>query len=174
MSNTSLWEHAAESEPTAPTSVADFDGDCRLHISLNVSDLRRSVEFYRVLFGINPVKIRPGYAKFSVPEPPLNFSVNEFPNDVAAEGHLGIQLKNTRFIREAYRRLEEAGFKLTEEDGVACCYAVQTKFWAADSDGHRWEMFVTTEADADEGCGPDCICHAELERSYVGEFAAAD
>ncbi len=173
MSNTSLWERAAEPEPTAPASVADFDGDCRLHISLNISDLRRSVEFYRVLFGVNPVKIRPGYAKFSVAEPPLNFSVNEFPNDVATEGHLGIQLKNTRFIREAHQRLEEAGFKLTDEDGVACCYAVQTKFWALDPDGHRWEMFVTTEADADEGCGPDCICHAELERSYVA-FVAAD
>src|SRR4051794_8959649 len=101
MSNNSLWERALEPGEAALASTANFEGDSRLHVSLNVSDLRRSVEFYRVLFGVNPAKIRPGYAKFSVAEPPLNFSVNEFPNDVAAEGHLGIQLKNTRFIRDA-------------------------------------------------------------------------
>ncbi len=173
MNNTSVWERTVEPDVSALASTADFDGECRLHVSVNVSDLRRSVEFYRVLFGVNPAKIREGYAKFSVAEPPLNFSVNEFPNDVAAEGHLGVQLKNTRFIREAYQRLQEHGFKLTEEDGVACCYAVQTKFWAADPDGHRWEMFVTTEAEAEEGCGPDCICHVELERTYLAESAPA-
>jgi catechol 2,3-dioxygenase-like lactoylglutathione lyase family enzyme len=166
MTRQSLWEHA-----TLPTEevrgVADFEGESRIHISLNVSDLRQSVEFYRVFFGLNPTKIRDGYAKFEVAEPPLNFSLNVFPEDVAAEGHLGVQLKNTRFISEAYERFRTAGFTLIEEEGVACCYAVQSKFWVADPDGHRWEMFVTTEPEADEGCGPDCICHVEFERSFA-------
>lgn len=167
MSGQSIWELNTDPTPPQVVSAADFDGVSRLHVSVNVSDLRRSVEFYRVLFGTNPVKIRPGYAKFSVAEPPLNFSVNEFPNDVISEGHLGIQLKNTSLVRDSSERLRANDFKITEEDGVACCYAVQTKFWVADPDGHRWEVFVTTEAESEEGCGPECICHAELERSYV-------
>lgn len=169
MSGDSLWARAVEPERAAVVSTAEFEGESRLHVSLNVGDLRRSVEFYRVFFGKDPVKVRAGYAKFSVEEPPLNFSVNEFPADVAAEGHLGVQLKSTRFIHEAHARFKEKGFNLIEEDGVECCYAVQTKFWVADPDGHRWEMFVTTEPDASEGCGPDCICHVEMERSYAAE-----
>jgi catechol 2,3-dioxygenase-like lactoylglutathione lyase family enzyme len=166
MSDESIWAQVANRESEGIVGPADFAGDCRLHISLNVSDLRRSVDFYRIFFGNNPVKVRPGYAKFSVAEPPLNFSVNEFPNDVVSEGHLGVQAKNTRFIRDAHTRLQANGFKLIEEDQVECCYAVQSKFWVADPDGHRWELFVTTEPDASEGCGPDCICHVELERSF--------
>ena len=53
------------------------------------------------------------------------------------------------------------------EDGAECCYAVQTKMWVADPDGNRWEVFCTTVPDADQGCGEDCICHQEFERSYV-------
>jgi catechol 2,3-dioxygenase-like lactoylglutathione lyase family enzyme len=167
MASTSLWEHTALSKDGDVLGVAEFPTQSRLHISLNVRELRRSVEFYRVFLGINPTKIRQGYAKFESLEPPMNFSLNEFPDNVDAEGHLGVQLKNTRFIREAYERFQAKGFKLIEEDSVECCYAVQSKFWVADPDGYRWEMFVTTEPDAEEGCGPDCICHAEFERSFV-------
>ena len=34
------------------------------------------------------------------------------------------------------------------EDDVTCCYAVQDKVWAIDPDGHRWEIFLVTDADA--------------------------
>jgi len=50
---------------------------------------------------------------------------------------------------------------------VACCHAVQTKIRAADPDGNRWELFVTTEADAEEGCGSDYIRHTEFERTFA-------
>jgi catechol 2,3-dioxygenase-like lactoylglutathione lyase family enzyme len=162
----SLWESIANSAQAVESS-ADFPTECRLHISLNVSNLEQSVRFYRVFLGIDPVKYRKGYAKFSVAEPPLNLSINEFPNEIGQNGHFGVQLNNTRFIREAYGRFQAAGLKLVDEVDVACCYAVQTKFWAADPDGYRWEMFVTTEPEAIEGCGPDCICHVDFERSYV-------
>ncbi|HSK42152.1 MAG TPA: ArsI/CadI family heavy metal resistance metalloenzyme [Arenibaculum sp.] len=175
MATSSVWEHAITPQEEVK-GVAEFTGDCRLHISLNVADLRRSVEFYRVFFGTNPAKVKEGYAKFDLNDPAINFSINEFPEDIDAEGHLGIQLKNTKFIREAYERFKEKGFKLIDEDTVECCYAVQSKFWVADPDGHRWEMFVTTEPEAEEGCGPDCICHAEFERTYTTspETAAAE
>ena len=36
-----------------------------------------SIEFYGKLFGIEPCKVRTGYAKFDVENPPLNFTLNE-------------------------------------------------------------------------------------------------
>ncbi len=36
-----------------------------LHLSLNVADLDRSVQFFRILFGIEPAKLRSDYAKSS-------------------------------------------------------------------------------------------------------------
>jgi catechol 2,3-dioxygenase-like lactoylglutathione lyase family enzyme len=43
----------------------------KFHASLNVSDLDRSVAFYRVLFGLEPAKVKSNYAKFELTEPPL-------------------------------------------------------------------------------------------------------
>lgn len=143
--------------------------DRRVHMSINVKNLAQSVAFYRVFFETNPVKVREGYAKFSLDDPAINFTVNEFPNstEVPASGHFGIQVKDTDAVTRAFERLKTHDFKITDESGVACCYAVQSKIWVADPDGFRWEIFVTTEADADEGCGPTCICHEEFERSYA-------
>jgi predicted enzyme related to lactoylglutathione lyase len=38
----------------------------------------RSIPFYEALFGVSPEKVRPGYAKFSVAEPALNFTLNTY------------------------------------------------------------------------------------------------
>jgi predicted enzyme related to lactoylglutathione lyase len=49
----------------------------RPHLAINVSNVDRSVPFYAALFGATPEKVRPGYAKFSITEPALNFTLNE-------------------------------------------------------------------------------------------------
>ena len=38
----------------------------KFHLSLNVTDLARSLDFYRVLFGMEPAKVRADYAKFEL------------------------------------------------------------------------------------------------------------
>ena len=35
----------------------------KMHLSINVSDLNRSIEFYKAFFGVDPHKVRLGYAK---------------------------------------------------------------------------------------------------------------
>src|SRR3954471_2186507 len=46
----------------------------RPHLALTVTDVERSIPFYEALFGA-PEKRKPGYAKFSVAEPALNFTL---------------------------------------------------------------------------------------------------
>ena len=43
----------------------------RPHLALTVTDVERSIPFYEALFGTEPEKRKPGYAKFSVAEPAL-------------------------------------------------------------------------------------------------------
>lgn len=163
----SIWESAVAEQDRALDSAVDFPTDSRFHISLNVGSLADSLPFYRSLFAADPVKVKEGYAKFELLEPPLNFTLNEFPDNTRSQGHFGLQVKNTRIVQDTYKRLLADGFKIVTEDGTECCYAVQTKLWVADPEGNRWEIFVTTEPDSDVGCGPDCICHVEFERSFL-------
>jgi catechol 2,3-dioxygenase-like lactoylglutathione lyase family enzyme len=161
----SIWQTTS---PNKRDSAVNFATDSRLHVSVNVQNLAKSVPFYQRFFGENPTKVREGFAKFEIAEPALNFTLNEHPNNISKlEGHFGVQVKSTKFVEEAFGRLQEGGFKIITEDGVECCYALQTKIWVADPDGNRWEVFVVTEAEAEEGCGPDCICYQDFERSYV-------
>ncbi|MBF0696066.1 ArsI/CadI family heavy metal resistance metalloenzyme [Actinomyces bowdenii] len=152
---------------TEAKSAVDFNGAARVHISLDVADVAASIPFYSVLFDCSPSKVKDDYAKFEPEEPSLNLSINQHEEITSSSGHYGIQVKSTAEVENARTRLASAGFVITEESETACCYAVQTKIWVVDPDGNMWEVFVVTEAEADEGCGPDCICFQELERSYV-------
>ncbi len=119
------------------------------HLSLNVADLGRSVDFFRRLFDLAPAKERSDYAKFEVTAPPLVLSLE--PNSANAGdrlNHLGIRLPNSEQLVEFQRRLEMAGIACQREEGVACCYARQTKFWITDPDGNLWEVY-TVEEDLD-------------------------
>ena len=48
----------------------------KAHLALNVSNVTQSIEFYRGLLGIEPSKVRRGYAKFDVQNPLLNLTLN--------------------------------------------------------------------------------------------------
>jgi catechol 2,3-dioxygenase-like lactoylglutathione lyase family enzyme len=118
----------------------------RFHVSLNVSDLDRSVAFYRTLFNTEPAKRRPDYAKFEPDDPPLVLSLE--PNGRPGSGtlnHLGIRLPDAPTLVAMQERLERAGLRSQREEGVECCYAKQTKFWVTDPDGTLWELYMLEE-----------------------------
>ena len=46
----------------------------KMHVSINVSNLDRSLAFYEAFFGVPPHKVRPGYANFDLATPPLKFA----------------------------------------------------------------------------------------------------
>ena len=122
----------------------------RPHLALTVSDLQRSIPFYQALFGVDPTKVRPGYARFEVTEPALNFTLNEGERGEGpgAFNHAGIQVASTDDVLRAKARLVEAGLATFDEMDTTCCYAKQDKIWVSAPDGESWEVFVT-HGDAD-------------------------
>ncbi|HKB03522.1 MAG TPA: ArsI/CadI family heavy metal resistance metalloenzyme [Gemmataceae bacterium] len=119
----------------------------RFHLSLNVADLSRSVAFYRVLFNMEPAKLRGDYAKFEPDDPPLVLSLEPTPRGAGGPlNHLGFRLPDAKTLVAMQERLERAGIRSQREEGVECCYAKQTKFWLTDPDGTLWEIY-TLEAD---------------------------
>lgn len=121
----------------------------RFHLSLNVSDLGKSVAFFRTLFGQEPAKLRADYAKFEPDTPPLVLSLEPHtPGGGGVLNHVGVRMPDAKALVAVQRRLEEAGVRCQREEGVECCYAKQTKFWLHDPDGTLWEMY-TLEGDID-------------------------
>lgn len=118
----------------------------KAHLAINVSDANASVEFYKKMFGIEPSKVRTGYAKFDVQNPPLNFTLNQGTFDgQGALSHLGIQVATTDDVVAMKTRWEGEGLSPREEMQTTCCYALQDKAWVHDPDGNEWEVFVVLE-----------------------------
>lgn len=162
----------------APSQVVRF------HLSLNVSDLARSVAFFRVLFGREPAKLRHDYAKFEPDEPPLVLSL-EPGKAVGREGalnHLGFRMPDAASLVRMQRRLEEAGIRSQREEGVECCYAVQTKFWVNDPDGTLWEVYTLDDDHLDhrgpgqsrEAMSSTPVKAAVVWEHFMGQPAAAN
>ncbi|MEA2430020.1 MAG: hypothetical protein QOI19_493 [Thermoleophilaceae bacterium] len=127
----------------------------RPHLALTVTDVDRSIPFYEALFGTHPEKVRDGYAKFSVAEPALNFTLNQGDRSeqLGAFNHAGIQVASTDDVLAAKLRLVKAGLATFDEMDTTCCYARQDKIWVRDPDGTPWEVFVTHADTEEEGDG---------------------
>ena len=116
----------------------------RVQLALNVSDIDAAVAFYEKVFDTPVNKRRPGYANFTIAEPPLKLVLIE-----NAEGgtlnHLGVEVESTRDVNNATSRFVEDGFTTFEEQGVECCYAKQDKVWITDPDGAGWEFYTVLD-----------------------------
>jgi len=121
----------------------------KMHVALNVNKFDESVAFYRAMFGVDPVKLTPGYAKFDIANPPINLTLNMHGrvDSPGALSHLGIQVESTESVLEAKERFEKAGLSTFGEMDTDCCYALQDKVWVTDPNGYRWEVFVVKAAD---------------------------
>src|SRR6184192_3017072 len=89
----------------------------KAHVSINVRNVEQSIDFYRRMLGIEPSKVRTGYAKFDVENPPVNLALNEVP-DLASPGalsHLGIQVGSTADVLATRLRWERVGLLTRDE-----------------------------------------------------------
>lgn len=118
----------------------------KAHLALNVRNVSNSIDFYRKMLGIEPAKVRTGYAKFDVQNPPLNLTLNENVfNERGALSHLGIQVTSTADVLSMREKWQSVGLTTRAEMQTECCYARQDKAWVQDPDGNEWEVFVVLE-----------------------------
>lgn len=115
----------------------------KFHLSLDVKNVEDSVRFYSTLFGSEPTKTKPGYAKFDLEQPAVNLTLQEnSPCCITGLSHMGVRVDSTLKVLEAKQRLQAAGLATFEETNTTCCYAVQDKIWVTDPTGYRWEVYV--------------------------------
>ena len=137
----------------------------KAHLALNVRNVQNSTEFYRKMLGIEPMKVRKGYAKFDVQNPPLNLTLNEVPfSNRGALSHLGIQVASTNDVLAQRARWSEAGLITRDEMQTNCCYAMQDKTWVHDPDGNEWEAFVVLK----DNLAETTVCCGTGELESVG------
>ena len=129
----------------------------KAHLALNVHNVEQSIPFYKKMLGIEPSKVRTGYAKFDVQNPPLNLTLNEYSfTDRGALSHLGIQVASTDDVLAMREKWVEAGLITRDEMQTSCCYALQDKTWVRDPDGNEWEVFVVLEDNLAETAPCEC------------------
>ncbi len=115
----------------------------RIQLALNVDDVDAATAFYAKLFGTAPAKTRPGYANFTVANPPLKLVLLENPGQGGTLNHLGVEHDSIEAVDAEQTRLAEAGLASVDERGTTCCYAKQDKFWVQGAPyGERWEIYT--------------------------------
>jgi len=130
----------------------------RVQLALRVSDLEGSISFYRSLFGVEPAKVRPGYANFAIAEPPLKLVLIEgAPDRPTVLDHLGVEVEDTDQVAATTMRLSELGMPHTVENDTSCCYAVQDKVWVHGPGREPWEVY-TVKADVAEAMADVELC----------------
>ncbi|HEY3040655.1 MAG TPA: ArsI/CadI family heavy metal resistance metalloenzyme [Pyrinomonadaceae bacterium] len=145
----------------------------KAHLALNVHSVERSLEFYQKMLGIEPSKVRTGYAKFDVHNPPLNLTLNEHPfGERGALSHLGIQVASTDDVLVIRERWAEVGLIIRDEMQTSCCYALQDKAWVRDPDGNEWEVFVVLEDNLAETA--PCECGSKVATTTAEAAAAVE
>lgn len=141
----------------------------KAHLAINVRNVPESIEFYRKMLGVEPSKVRKGYAKFDVTNPLINFTLNEaLFRERGALSHLGIQVASTEDVLAVRKRWLAEGLILRDEMKTDCCYALQDKAWVHDPDGNEWEVFVVLKDNLPEQtmheqacCAPTCCVPSE-------------
>lgn len=113
----------------------------RLHVHVHVKDLDHSIAFYETLFGARASKVEPGYAKWMLEDPRVNFAIST--GGEAGLSHLGIQAETNEELALVAARAKEAGDSVLIEENASCCYAKSNKAWVDDPSGIRWETFFT-------------------------------
>jgi catechol 2,3-dioxygenase-like lactoylglutathione lyase family enzyme len=148
----------------------------KAHLALNVRNVLNSTEFYTKMLGIEPSKVRHGYAKFDVQNPPLNLTLNEVAfRERGALSHLGIQVASTEDVLTMRQKWADSGLITRDEMQTDCCYATQDKSWVRDPDGNEWEVFVVLKDNLSETAPCECgekVAEADNKPKTLGVASA--
>ncbi|HYK54684.1 MAG TPA: ArsI/CadI family heavy metal resistance metalloenzyme [Candidatus Eremiobacteraceae bacterium] len=132
----------------------------KTHMNFATRDLAKSVDFYKTLLDAQPLKSLDDYALFVTDDPGLELALDLNRKATPGHEHYGLVVDSTAEVDRAAARLSEAGLAIDLEREEVCCYAKQTKVWATDPDGRRWEVYTvleeTEQRDASDCCSDDC------------------
>jgi hypothetical protein len=128
----------------------------RVQLALNVTNLGEAISFYSCFFGVEPAKVRPGYANFAIIDPPLKLVLIEGETG-GSINHLGVEVSSSDDVASAITRLGGLGLDTDIEQQTTCCYAVQDKVWVSAPDEERWEVYTVLE-DADSFSAEGTCC----------------
>jgi catechol 2,3-dioxygenase-like lactoylglutathione lyase family enzyme len=117
----------------------------RLQLALNVRNIEEAIAYYAKLFGVQPHKLRPGYANFAIEQPPLKLVLFENPGASERINHLGVEVFEQEEVDAAFERLAPQGLVEAVEHDTTCCYATQNKVWSREPQGLRWEWYLITD-----------------------------
>ena len=79
----------------------------RLHVHIKVKDIEESAKFYAALFGREPDKREPDYAKWMLEDPRANISISA-RNRAAGVDHVGVQVDSDEALAEIAARVKTA------------------------------------------------------------------
>ena len=142
----------------------------RMHIHIATDSLEQSIRFYSVLFGAEPVVLKPDYAKWSLDNPSVNFAISTRSKTTGLD-HIGIQADSDEEQATIEARLKAADIAGLAQQNTACCYARSDKYWVTDPQGIAWETFhslgsiPTYGGEPDEDRVTDSSCCAPLPGS---------
>lgn len=142
----------------------------RLHVHIAVEDLEKSIGFYSMLFGAKPSKEKPGYAKWMLDDPRVNFAISARGAKPGLD-HLGIQVDAPEELDALREQMKRADLQLFDEGATTCCYAESEKSWVQDPSGIAWETYHTM-ADAElfsatKAEGMSACCAPKVETKPV-------
>lgn len=118
----------------------------RIHISLPVSDLEKSVAFYSAVLDSPASKLEDDYANFRLDEPAIHLALvsrADAGTSVSAS-HFGFELPDHETLEDWRTRAQGRDLEILDDPDASCCYAKADKFWLSDPDGNRWEFWVRT------------------------------
>lgn len=116
----------------------------RLHIHIGVEQLDEAIGFYSKLFGAEPIKRKPDYAKWMLDDPRVNLAISTRTSTKGVD-HLGIQVEKEQELMDIRNRLQAGSLPVFEEGETLCCYAKSDKSWIQDPSGVPWEAYRTME-----------------------------
>ncbi|OFB36644.1 glyoxalase [Mycolicibacterium sp. (ex Dasyatis americana)] len=144
----------------------------RVQLALNVDDLDEAITFYTKLFGVEPAKVKPGYANFAVAEPPLKLVLLENPGKGGTINHLGVEVESSDKVHAEIARLTGEGLFTDEKIGTTCCFATQDKVWVTGPAGEKWEVYTVLADSETFGTSPQLRADGETGVCCGGTAAA--
>ena len=117
----------------------------RFHVHVHVDDLAKNIAFYSAMFGQQPARTEPDYAKWMLADPPVNFAISTRGTATGVD-HLGIQVETADELAAMKHNAVQADMALLDEGQTTCCYARSDKYWITDPQGIAWEQFQTLDS----------------------------